>query len=141
MGWPLDFDKSAYASTDATVRLEAGHDAEIPPLRAPRRRLGNGEAAGDLGYTTKASAPDAEPEDRRFIVAVVRPGGPAAAAGMKVGDEIVTIEGVDVTGVNSSLAWNLKAVPEGTTVTMGVKRGDAAAPVILKIVAGKASDG
>jgi protocatechuate 3,4-dioxygenase beta subunit len=141
MGWPLDYARSDYGSTSAIVRLEPGHDAEIPPLRAPRRRLGNDESGGDLGFTTKESAPDAEPEDHRFIVAVVRPGGPAAAAGMQVGDEIVTIEGNDVTGVNAYLAWSLEAVPEGTTVTFGVKRGDAAAPVILKIVAGKASDG
>jgi S1-C subfamily serine protease len=57
-------------------------------------------------------------------VAVVRPGGPAAAAGLEVGDTFTSIDGQDVTGMNDYLFWTLGRVPEGTTVSLGLARGE-----------------
>ncbi len=68
----------------------------------------------------------------RLIVAVVRPGGPAAAAGLQVGDEIVSVDGHDVTGPRTYLHGSLThALPEAT-ITLGLARG-----VTVPIVVGK----
>jgi S1-C subfamily serine protease len=55
-----------------------------------------------------------------LVVAVVRPGGPAAAAGLKVKDVITSIDGQDLTGDNDVFFWTLSQVPPGTTVALGV---------------------
>ena len=57
------------------------------------------------------------------IVAFVRPGGPAAQAGLQAGDEIVSVDGHDVTGVNGYLYYTLTAVKAGTRVRVGLARG------------------
>ena len=58
------------------------------------RRGGSGlrDRAGDLGFQTKTPLPDTDPSDFRWSVAVIRADGPAAASGMKVGDEIVSVD-------------------------------------------------
>ncbi len=96
---------------------------ELPPIRMPRKRIKPGEVDGDLGY--KLAAPDAaaDPSATRLTVAVVRPGGPAEAAGLQVGDEVVRVDGQDVTGSNAYLSRSLTNVPAGTIVTLGLARG------------------
>jgi S1-C subfamily serine protease len=79
--------------------------------------------AGDLGYTVREAEPGADPMARRLVVAVVRPGGAAAAAGLKIGDEIVQVEGQDVTGPNAYLHSGLTRVLAATTVTLGLASG------------------
>src|SRR5690606_20008912 len=64
-------------------------------------RTERGEEAGELGFKTKESEPGTEPEDVRHVVAFVRPGSPAAAAGLAVGDEIATVDGQDVRGTEA----------------------------------------
>ena len=90
------------------------------------------EAAGDFGYSFKQPEPGADPREMRLIVAVVRPGSVAAAGGMKPGDEIVSVDGQDVTGANSYLHGSLTQVPEGTVVHLGLKDGP-----IMALTAGK----
>ena len=59
----------------------------------------------------------------RQIVAVVRPGGPAAQAGLLVGDEIVAVAGESVIGADAYLHYNLTRVAPGATVQLGLARG------------------
>lgn len=105
---------------------------ELAPIRVVRRRVQAGEGTGDLGYSLKEPEPDDDPMTRRLVVAFVRPQGPAAVAGLQVGDEIVSVDGQDVTGPNAYLYWNLLQVPEGTVVTLGLARG-----VQVQVTAGK----
>ena len=101
----------------------AASTVELPPIRMPRARVENGEKEGDLGYKLKVLEPGADPLTAGLQVAVVRAGGPAAMTGLQIGDEIVRIDGQDVTGANGYLHASITAVPAGTVVTLGLKRG------------------
>jgi protocatechuate 3,4-dioxygenase beta subunit len=119
-----DQEGSEYEYGLVRVSLQAGQQLELPPIRSPRRRLkGSRDLGGDLGFTLKHTTPTAALEPVPMVVAVVRPGGPAAAAGVKVGDVFTSIDGQDVTGPNDYLFWTLSKVPEGTTVNLGLARG------------------
>ncbi len=120
---PTSGDSEYMASTISMVIDASAPTIELAPLRVARRRLRPGEAAGDFGYVIKESEPGADPLLRRLIVAVVRPGGPAAQAGLKVGDEVVRVDGQEVTGGNSGLASTLQRVPAGTAVRFGLADG------------------
>lgn len=107
---------------------------DIGSIALVKKRLDRGEEAGDLGFKTKDSEPGTEPEDVRQVVAFVRPGGPAAAAGLKVGDEIATVDGQEVTGEEAYRYGKLTSVPPGTKVSLGVRGEDEVRTV--SVVAG-----
>ena len=113
---------SDFESASQALTLSAPGPVDIPPISVPRKRLQPGDAAGDLGYRFKDPEPGADPLQRRFIVAVVRPGGPAALAGLRVGDEILAIDGRPLSAT-TSLAFTLTRVPVGTTVQLTLASG------------------
>ncbi len=95
---------------------------DIGEVKIVKTRIKEGQAQGDFGFKTKQSDPDTEPEDTRFVVAVVRPGGPAAKAGLPVGAEIVKVDGHPVAGQGQRyylLTW----VEEGTAVDFELADG------------------
>lgn len=110
----------------------SGDVVDLPVIKVAKKRIKQDQAAGDFGYSFKNAEPGADPRERRLIVAVVRPGSVAATGGMKVGDEIVSVDGQDVTGANSYLLGSLTQVVEGTVVHFGLKSG-----VTLALTAGK----
>ncbi len=57
---------------------------------------------------------------RGLRVARVFPGSPAAAAGIEVGDTVVSVGGKSIAGVTSTEATAMIKGPEGTQVTIGV---------------------
>lgn len=120
--WPLRPDE--YEAAFFSARIEGGGSVvELPPIRVARQQVKPGEAAGDLGLRFKQDPPGADPLQRKLVVAVVRPGSPAAAAGVQVGDEVVHVGGQDVTGTNSYLYGALTRVPVGGVVRLGLARG------------------
>lgn len=124
---------SDYAWT--TLRREIPADAaehELAPIEVFKRRLDRDETPGDLGYQLRQLKEGEEWATRSLEVAVVTPGGPAAAAGLKVGDVIVSVDGQDVTGDNLYRYGALARVRAGTAITLGVSRGAS-----LKLVARK----
>ncbi len=96
---------------------------ELPAIRIAKPRVRPGAVAGDRGYTLRQAPPDLGPGERRQIVAVVRPGGPAAAAGLQIGDEILRVDGHEVTGDHADLHDALLSAPPGTRVTLDLARG------------------
>jgi protocatechuate 3,4-dioxygenase beta subunit len=96
---------------------------QLPPIRVTKKKVKEGEAVGDLGITLKESEPGADPMTRKLVIAVVRPGSPAADAALQPGDEIVSVDGQDVTGPNAYLYYTLTQVLEGTRVDLGLGRG------------------
>ena len=120
---PTDFRGSEFSFLYVPVTVEAGRTTELPPLRAPRKRTKGFDVGGDLGFVLQERSPEADLEQARNIVSVVRPASPAAKAGLVVGDEIVSVDGQDVVGPNSYLYRALSNVSEGTSVTLGLKRG------------------
>lgn len=71
----------------------------------------------------RVRARGADPLTLRCVVAVVRPGGPAIAVGLVPGDEVVSVDGNDVTGASRYLFHQLTNVVPGTAVTLGLARG------------------
>jgi hypothetical protein len=109
-----------FASVPENVNADTMN--ELPPIRSPRLRV-QGSLTGDLGFDTMDSAPGADPDEKKYVVSVVRPAGPAARAKLVVGDEVISVDGYDVVGANSYLYWTLASVPEGTTLKLGLRRG------------------
>lgn len=132
---PIGTRLSEYGRTGVSRRVAAEPRVQdLGTMELVKERVGPGETRGDLGYEVKQTEPGTEPEDARRVVAVVRPGGPAEAAGLAVGDEIVSVEGQDVRGVEGYRYEKLVRVPTGTTVSLGVVRDGE--PHTVKVVAG-----
>jgi protocatechuate 3,4-dioxygenase beta subunit len=121
-GWAMDWENSPYGWLNVSRTL-TGTDVDVGDLLIPKRRVETRDRGGDLGFTFKEQPPDIEPEDVKLEVSLIRPGGPAVKSGLEVGDTIVAIDGHDVTGVRSYLAWSLMRVPIGTAVQFGLARG------------------
>ena len=96
---------------------------DLAPIRVARRQIAIGAARGDLGFTILADKADVDPLLADLKVASVRPGGPAATAGLLAHDEIVTIDGQDVRGANRSLYATMTEVPPNTKLRLGLLRG------------------
>lgn len=119
------------------ITLAPGQTLELSDVRIVRRRVEDDESAGgDLGFSFKEQP--AESDDQMLPtleVAFVRPGGPAATAGLRVGDTVVSVDGHDVRGDKAYLYGGLSHVPEGTTIKLGLARNAA-----VSIRAGPPSD-
>lgn len=121
------------ATTTMVTIAEGREDVELAPIRVVRETVKHG-AVGDLGFVLRRSEPTDEPLTGRHVVAVVRPGGPAARAGLVVGDEIVAVGGQSVIGADGYLYYNLTRVSPGATVRLGLGRG-----AVIDVIAGKPS--
>ena len=65
------------------------------------------------------------------------PGSPAEKAGLKAGDKIIAVDGVDMTGVNPEQVRSKVIGPAGTTVHLTVQRPGQSAPLQFDIVRAK----
>ena len=98
------FPKGLFAGGSKYGILMFEHVVEdASPYRAPSfeviaNRLTGDQQPGELGYMLKEADPSANDLDRPLVVGVVRPGGPAEAADLKVGATIVAVDGHDVRG-------------------------------------------
>jgi protocatechuate 3,4-dioxygenase beta subunit len=115
-----------YAEIHTSLRLTPPA-IELPPLRIAKQRADSGAGPGELGYVLREPEPGADRLQARHLVALVRPGGPAAMAGLQVGDEIVAVDGQDVTGGAAYLHTTLTRVAPGTVVHLGLARGTTVA--------------
>jgi len=65
------------------------------------------------------------PKDDALVIGQVLPGGGAAAAGLLPGDAIVAIDGATVVEIGFEAAVQRIRGPEGSIVTLTIRRGDA----------------
>jgi carboxyl-terminal processing protease len=95
------------------------HTYYLDPTRAKSFNQPQPPVSG-IGVQINKPAVDAPIE-----VVRVYPGTPAERAGIKEGDKIVTVDGQDVTNLQSDEVANKVRGAEGTPVTIGVQRGQA----------------
>jgi hypothetical protein len=81
------------------------------------------QAAGTLGFELAQNELGTAPEQMRMRVGLIRPGGPAAATALAVGDEIEQVDGKSVSGVDSMRFYTLTQVPPGTTIVLTIAGG------------------
>jgi hypothetical protein len=110
-----------YRNASAFVDVTGAGDVAVGDIEVPRSRVPRGQRAGTVGVTWRPSEVD-DPRQARLEAIAVEPDSPAAAAGLRVGDRLVVIDGVPVTG-RIAVAWSLVLVPPGTTVRVTLERG------------------
>ena len=93
------------------------HTYYLDPTRARNFNQPQPPVSG-IGVTINKPSPDAPIEVIRVIA-----GTPAQRAGIQNGDKIVTVDGVDVTNLQTEEVANKVKGPEGTPVTVGILRG------------------
>ena len=124
IGFPVDFAESTWGFVRHPVEVAAGAGVvDVGDVPAVKRRVKFGDPTGDLGLSFVEIAPDTEPEAYQMKVSKVRAGSPGEGAGVKAGDVIVTVDGIDIRGARSMLGWNLISVPIGAKVALGLARG------------------
>jgi membrane-associated protease RseP (regulator of RpoE activity) len=106
---------------------------DIGEITLVKKRVSDQEKVGDLGYKLREAAPDEDWAKRELKIAFVRPGGPAAAVGLKAGDVITSVNGHDVTGEATYKYGALTRAKAGDTVTLGLANGSS-----VKVVLGAA---
>lgn len=93
------------------------HTYYLDPTRARNFNQPQPPVSG-IGVTINKPGTDEPIEVLRVI-----PGTPAQRAGIKAGDKIVTVDGADVTRLLTEEVANKVKGPEGTSVTVGILRG------------------
>jgi membrane-associated protease RseP (regulator of RpoE activity) len=129
--WPMDWETAPWAWARAYVDIAKADVVDVGDIEVIRRRKKPNDPEGDFGFTAAEQPPDTEPAKLEVKVAHVRPGGPAARAGLVVGDVVVSVDGHDVRGAYTWRSGVLMDVLEGTAVSFGLARGET-----IKITAG-----
>jgi hypothetical protein len=112
-------DDRAPIEVDVEVK-EGGIATDVGSIRFPRSRLQDGEEPGMLGLGVSDQNDASEAAQGLEVIAAT---GAAAAAGIKVGDVVVSIDGTDVRRTNRYLFAALTTVAPGKSVTVGLLRG------------------
>jgi len=97
--------------------LNECHTYYLDPDRAKRFNQPQPPVSG-IGVTINKPTPDAPIEVLRVI-----PGTPAERAGVRAGDKIITVDGADVTNLQTEEVASRVRGAEGSTVTLAVLRG------------------
>lgn len=130
-GWPKGRENDyQYVSTIRTV--EGSGVIDLGDLPVLKKRIKQGDPVGELGINFAEQRRDTQPDKREYKVSYIDPTGPASNAGLKLGDIVISIDGIDITGASSSHAPGLMRAAPGTTIALGLLRG---AKVIVVLAA------
>ena len=69
----------------------------------------------------------------RILIAEPMPGSPAERSGLQTGDEIVSVDGTSVIGMDVGSAVNMIKGPSGSEVSIGIRRAGVTAPILHTI--------
>nr|MBA3455440.1 PDZ domain-containing protein [Deltaproteobacteria bacterium] len=122
-GMHKDFQDSDYTWVRIFKTVEGSGTVDIGEITVIKKRIKEGEPAGELGVHFVDLPSDTPPEKHRLEISFIQPDGPAAKTDLKVGDVINTVDGVDCSGENSAHAWTLLRAPPGTKIVLGLARG------------------
>jgi len=124
-GMPKDWQGSDYDPFRVVRTVDAGGGTsfDLGDIGVVKHRVKKGEPMGVLGVRYAAPAPDAPPDARVYQVSWIDPAGPAAHTELKVGDVIVKVDGIDITGSNAAVFYTLTAAAPGTRLTLTLQRG------------------
>jgi carboxyl-terminal processing protease len=146
--WSPSADRPDWRLLDEAYDLLDQHyvdPAALDPARLERGAIvGLTESVDDRGHTSYLTADEVkarddrlsgtyvgvgavlEEKDGRMLVTRVLNDSPAEGAGMTAGDEIVTVDGVGVSGLTANEVSSKVRGPEGTEVTLELKGTDGA---------------
>ena len=109
---PISYNLPGASDTRAPVE-------DSPPAKQPDSRVDNGEGASDergmIGIQIN-------PVGDRFYIGQIIDNGPAARAGLRLGDEITAVDGVSVAGTHIDAVMGALAGRPGDDVTMRIFR-------------------
>lgn len=124
MYWTMDLARKQIGLNAGAVALEFVYGATdsldkysaFEPKAAPR------QPSAALEDHVVGIGVEIKPHDSGVIVIKPLRGGPAAAAGLKAGDVIVSVNGQSLAGKKMDYAVDLIAGPEGSRLMLGVER-------------------
>jgi carboxyl-terminal processing protease len=115
----IDYRKMSYAAINAMMQTlgDSGHSRFMDPqaVQSENQQL-SGKFTG-IGITLGQ-----DQKTKQLIVATTIPGSPAQEAGLKSGDIIKTINGIDMAGKDTTTVSSLVRGPAGTDVTIVIQR-------------------
>ena len=114
---------TGYGTLQAVRTIAGSGTVDVGELAIPRRRLKEGQTAGNLGLRFKERAAGAPMLEQSLEVSFVDPAGPCAGLDVRAGDVIVAVDGIDVSAPNQSRAHTLWNAPVGTRITLTLQRG------------------
>ena len=108
------------------AEVPTGESIDLGDIAITSHTMDLNETPGDFGFevaTARGSASDAPVTIER-----VRPGGPAAQAGLRAGQTLTHVHGRPLSAANANLLASSMRVPEGGTLTLTPEGGE---PVTL----------
>jgi protocatechuate 3,4-dioxygenase beta subunit len=122
-GWPKDGRESDYQQMSVIRTALGSGTVDVGDLPVLKKRVKQGDPVGELGINFAEQPRDTLPDKREYKVSWIDPAGPAATTEIKVGDILITVDGLDITGANSGNAWGLLRAAPGTKLALGLQHG------------------
>ena len=122
-GMAKEWKDSEYSWFRVLKTIEGSGTIDLGDLGVIKKRIKEGETAGEIGLHFKQAAPDQPPDEAKLEVSFIDAKGPCAKLDIKVGDVITMVDGIDVTGGNTMHAWTLINARVGTKLTLVLARG------------------
>jgi C-terminal processing protease CtpA/Prc len=91
---------------------------ETPPIRLAASSRSPASPAGNLGFRARRAG-----ELSGWRVVAIENGGAAAAAGVRIGNMITRVDGIDVTQTERDIYQNLINVSPGTSIAITLADG------------------
>jgi carboxyl-terminal processing protease len=95
------------------------------------------QASIDLDGSYEGIGAYVDTEGEYLTIIAPMPNSPAEKAGLKPGDQVIAIDGEDMTGIDGSLVIRRVLGPDGTKVTLTILRENEPAPFDVEVIRAK----